>query len=70
MRREAIGEPLKMLIDKIYPSLKGPEKSTIPLYMPVKLGVTGSSLSGRRTQAAKLANRYGLVVIDPNDIIK
>jgi adenylate kinase family enzyme len=38
--------------------------------MPLKLNVVGNTLSGRRTQAQRLANKYGLIYIDPYDIIR
>jgi adenylate kinase family enzyme len=38
--------------------------------MPLKLGLIGNTLSGRKTQAQKLCAKYGLVYIDPVDIVK
>lgn len=38
--------------------------------MPLKLSIFGSTLSGRHTQALKLSQKYGLNIIDLNEIIK
>lgn len=38
--------------------------------MPLKLCLFGSSLSGKHTQALKLSQKYGVNIIDLNEIIK
>jgi adenylate kinase family enzyme len=38
--------------------------------MPLKLCLFGNTLSGRHTQALKLTQKYGINVIDLNDVIK
>lgn len=38
--------------------------------MPLKVSVIGSTLTGRKTQAQKLAAKYGLVYIDPYEVLR
>lgn len=70
LRRNALAEPLQQLISIVHPPGERPVKPDLPLYMPLKLSVIGSTLSGRKTQAQKLAARYGLVYIDPYEVVK
>jgi adenylate kinase family enzyme len=47
-----------------------PEKPKLPLYMPLKVIVVGSTMSGRKTQAQKMSAKYGLIYIDPWEATK
>jgi len=38
--------------------------------MPLRIGISGSRLSGKTTQIQKLVSKYNLTLIDPKVIIK
>lgn len=58
------------LTSKAYPSNDTPPKTDIPLYMPLKVAFIGDRLSGKSTIAEKIANKYGIICINPRNIIK
>lgn len=65
-----LAEVLSTLIGKAYPMAEPPKKNDkLPLYMPLKLGLVGDSLSGKTTIAQKLNTKYGVILINPHAII-
>ena len=57
------------IIEKAYPSREAPGKSSIPLYMPLKIGFIGNRLSGKTIIASKIAAKYGIMIIDPKTML-
>jgi hypothetical protein len=60
---------LENLINVAYPMNQPAAKSNVPLYMPLKLGFVGNTLSGKTTLSQKLAQKYNLILINPQQII-
>lgn len=65
-----VSSEIVQLIDLVYPPHSAQPKELLSSYMPLKLCLFGSTLSGRHTQALKLSQKYGVNIIDLNDIIK
>lgn len=58
------------LIEQAYPKKAEPQSSNVPLYMPLRIGLSGNKLSGKSTQVKKLMQKYpNLVLIDPKKIL-
>lgn len=58
------------IINKVYPDKQIENNSNTPLYMPLKLVCYGPRLSGKSTLAAKLSEKYGLLLINPLEVMK
>lgn len=73
-KQQASGQGLSQiiisLIDTAEPQADLPPKSDIPLYMPMKVCLTGNTLSGKTTLAHKLSSKYGTMIINPQSVIK
>ncbi len=57
------------MIEKAHPPLELPPKKDIPLYMPLKIGLVGNHLSGKTTLAQQISNKYGVMIINPQQVI-
>jgi dephospho-CoA kinase len=44
-------------------------KSDIPLYLPLKIAFVGDRLSGKSSVAQKIGSKYGIMVINPQNVI-
>jgi cytidylate kinase len=60
---------MSAIINKAHPNKQLPQISKPPLHMPLKLCIFGPRATGKSTQLARLAERYGLLIINPTDII-
>lgn len=70
MLNNCLSEEIAQLIDLVFPPCSAEVKEPLSSYMPLKLCLFGNTLSGRHTQALKLAQKYGISIIDLNDVIK
>ena len=67
---EQLASTLNSIIQISYPDLAIPEKSDLPLHMPLKVIFTGKKLAGKSTHSSKLAEKFGLPLIDPTELLK
>ncbi len=58
------------LISLTYPDKSALITEKVPLYMPLKITLNGARLAGKSTHSAKLAEKYGVIIINPREIIK
>lgn len=56
---------ISSLIEKTYPDKVAPQIEKVPLHMPLKVIFNGPKLSGKSSHSAKLAEKYGLIIINP-----
>jgi predicted NACHT family NTPase len=64
-----LSEAISSVISIGFPERAAPEKNNIPLYMPLKISLVGDSLVGKTTLSQKIAQKYGIVFINPVSII-
>jgi hypothetical protein len=57
------------LIDTAFPPKEAPEKSDVPLYMPLKICFLGNKLSGKTTLSQKISSKYGVLIINPVTVL-
>lgn len=65
-----LGGVVETIIDLFYPEKREIVKPDVPSYMPLKLVVTGYSFSGKRTLCKFLKEKYGLEVLQVDEIIR
>ena len=66
----SVAREITQLIDVVHPPRSAEIKEKISTYMPLKVCLFGSTLSGRHTQAIKLSQKYGVSIIDLKEVIK
>lgn len=61
---------IDLLVALSYPDKEPPQSDPVPLHMPLKMICGGERLTGKSTHTAKLAEKYGIPIIDPEELIK
>lgn len=65
-----MGDFLHGVVDRVNKKAPMKEKpADIPDYMPLKITIVGEKFSGKKAIASLLKQKYGLAVIDVNEVI-
>lgn len=65
-----LGGVVETIIDANFPEKRPPASSDMPNYMPLKLMMMGYAFSGKRSLCKVLKEKYGLKVLQLDEIIK
>ena len=65
-----LGHFLYGLIDLLFPPKPVKSPPEFPNYLPLKISIIGKTMSGKKTMADLLKQKYGIELISPEDVIK